>query len=143
MKITAVRVQLAEDHRDTLRAYCSIEIDGVFAVKDLKVIETDAGHFVAMPNRVATQKCTACNARMDVRANFCSSCGSPVLEREPPQGDESGGRLFADIAHPITPKCREQLEAAVLAAYARKLETSRKVSGDCLQASSGRPRAGV
>ena len=117
MQITEVRIKLVTDLDDRLRAFCSITFDGEFVVRDLKIIQGQRGHFVAMPSRKLMEKCNRCSAKNDVKARYCSHCGSklPVSATS----DNTGGRtrMFADIAHPINPGCRERIEQAVLIAF--------------------------
>ena len=47
MEITEVRVFPV--HEEKLKAYVTITLDGCFVVRDLKVIQGNAGVFVAMP----------------------------------------------------------------------------------------------
>jgi stage V sporulation protein G len=49
MKITEVKVFAVNE--DRLKAYISITIDGVFVVRDLKIIQGTSGLFVAMPSK--------------------------------------------------------------------------------------------
>ena len=86
-------------------------------VRDLKIIQGQRGHFVAMPSRKLTEKCARCSAKNEVRARYCSHCGAPLppVPEADPQGVRS--RMFADIAHPINATCRDQIEKAVLAAF--------------------------
>ena len=50
MDITAVRVfPVASEER--LKAYATITIDNVFLIRDLRIINGNAGMFVAMPSR--------------------------------------------------------------------------------------------
>ena len=51
MEITDVRVRLAKPDGSKLNAVASITIDGSFAVHDIKIIEGNAGPFIAMPSR--------------------------------------------------------------------------------------------
>lgn len=53
MQVTDVRVRRYEGE-GKVRAYCTILIDGVFAVHDIKVVEGTKGLFVAMPSRKGT-----------------------------------------------------------------------------------------
>jgi len=50
MEISSVRVMPVSKNA-RLKAYVTIEIDGRFAVKELKVIKGHDRHFVAMPTR--------------------------------------------------------------------------------------------
>lgn len=117
VQITEVRIKLVTDLDDRLRAFCSITFDGEFVVRDLKIIQGQRGHFVAMPSRKLMEKCVRCSAKNEVRARYCSNCGTALPPS--PAIDHSSGRsrMFADIAHPINPHCRERIEQAVLAAF--------------------------
>jgi stage V sporulation protein G len=117
VQITEVRIKLVTDLDDRLRAFCSITFDGEFVVRDLKVIQGQRGHFVAMPSRKLMEKCVRCSAKNDVKARYCSHCGA-ALPPSPPMDHSNGrSRMFADIAHPINPHCRERIEQAILAAF--------------------------
>lgn len=50
MEITEVRLRLVKDP-GKLKAAASITIDDCFVVHDLRVVETETGLFVAMPNK--------------------------------------------------------------------------------------------
>jgi len=49
MKITEIRVFPVDEEK--LKAYITIVLDDCFVVRDLKVIQGNAGLFVAMPNK--------------------------------------------------------------------------------------------
>lgn len=51
MQITDVRVRKAGKDDGKLRAYCSVVIDGMFVVHEVRVVEGSNGVFVAMPRR--------------------------------------------------------------------------------------------
>ena len=121
MEVTEVRIKLVEDpehHR--LKAFCSVTIDGCFVIRDIKVVEGARGLMVAMPSRKKTEHCARCGAKVAVTAQFCEHCGAR-LERF--DGPGRGGDSYVDIAHPITPRCRERLERRILNAYESELET--------------------
>ena len=117
MEITEVRIKLVTDLDDRLRAFCSITFDAEFVVRDLKIIEGQRGHFVAMPSRKLMEKCNRCSAKNDVKAKHCSNCGTRLPETRQQRNDGGKPRMFADIAHPINAQCRDRIEAAVLAAF--------------------------
>lgn len=50
VEITEVRLRLVKEP-GKLKAAASITIDGCFVVHDLRVVETEGGLFVAMPNK--------------------------------------------------------------------------------------------
>ncbi len=131
MQITEVRIKLITDLDDRLRAFCSITFDGEFVVRDLKIIQGPRGHFVAMPSRKLTEKCVRCSAKNDARARFCSHCGTSIPASVTPDATVGRSRMFADIAHPINPSCRERIELAVLAAFEEERERSRQPGYVC------------
>jgi stage V sporulation protein G len=49
VEITEVRIKLMEEPGERLKAFCSITFDDSFVVRDLKVINSNTGLFVAMP----------------------------------------------------------------------------------------------
>lgn len=131
MEITEVRIKLVSDVDDRLRAFCSITFDGAFVVRDLKIIQGQRGHFVAMPSRKLTEKCGRCSAKNEVRARYCSHCGAalpPTPEIDPAAGRS---RMFADIAHPINAACRDQIEKSVLAAFEEETLRSKQPGYVC------------
>jgi len=130
MNITEVRVKLTEAKKNRLQAFCSITIDDDFVVRDLKIIEGYKGAFVAMPSRKLTDKCPKCSCKNHLRSRFCNDCGSKLSERHPvgdSRGDSSGKfKLYADTAHPINSKCRDEIERKVLAAYKEETEKAKE-----------------
>lgn len=117
MQISEVRIKLVTDVDDRLRAFCSITLDGEFVVRDLKIIQGQRGHFVAMPSRKLMEKCPKCSAKNDVKARYCSHCAAALPHSTPTEQPSVRSRLFADIAHPINAACRERIETAVLTAF--------------------------
>ena len=79
MEITDVRVKLSSGGQPRLLAYCTITFDGVFVVRDIKVIQGNDGPFVAMPSRRPTQRCHNCKTRNPVKSRFCGECGRKRL----------------------------------------------------------------
>jgi stage V sporulation protein G len=124
MNLTEIRVRALQAPRDNLRAFVTLTLDGTFVVRDIRIIEGPQGLFVAMPSRRATARCAACAGHNHLRARYCNDCGArlPSTPVEDSNGISSEARLHTDIVHPISREGREQLEAAVLAAYAAELE---------------------
>ena len=120
MEITEVRIFPRESEDRKLRAYATITIDNAFVVRNVKVIEGNKGLFVAMPSRKLREACPKCRYKNAIRSKFCNQCGGslPQVERKVEIGEtskrQSGHR---DIAHPITPECREYIQKKVLDAY--------------------------
>jgi stage V sporulation protein G len=124
MEITEVRIKLTEDSDDRLQAFCSITFDDCFVVRDLKIIEGTNGPFVAMPSRKLTSHCTRCGCKNHLRACFCNQCGGKLNPDRAARDHEGRAKLYADIAHPVNSKCRELIQAHVIAAYQRELKLS-------------------
>lgn len=117
MEITEVRIKLMEDQQERLQAFCSITFDGCFVIRDLKIIEGAKGSFVAMPSRKLTDRCPTCHSKNHLRSLFCNQCGSKLPMERAVKADDGRAKLYADIAHPINSRCREQIQARVLHAY--------------------------
>lgn len=120
MEITEVRVRLVQDGgQERLRAFVTVTFDNCFVVREIKVIEGDQGHFVAMPSRKSMRRCRKCRARNVVQASYCNSCG----EKLPAASGQETRRekLYLDVAHPINSACRRMLHEAIMKAYEEEL----------------------
>ena len=51
MKITSVNVRKIEKEGSRMKAIASVLLDDSFAIHDIRIIEGDAGLFIAMPSR--------------------------------------------------------------------------------------------
>lgn len=131
MRITEVRIKLAEASRERLHAFCSITIDGCFVVRDLKIIEGTKGPFVAMPSRKLTDRCGQCHAKNCLRATYCSQCGVRLPERRGTRDADGRSKLYADIAHPINSACRETIQSRVLEALEQERVLARQPGYVC------------
>ena len=126
MEITEVRIKLTEDSDDRLQAFCSITFDDCFVVRDLKIIEGTNGPFVAMPSRKLTSHCQRCGCKNHLRAAYCNQCGGKLNPDRATRDHEGRAKLYADIAHPVNSRCREQIQEKVISAYQKELELSRQ-----------------
>ena len=136
MDITDVRIKLMPDPGDRLLAFCSITLGRCFVVRDLKIIDGENGRFVAMPSRKLMARCPECGNKNNLRARFCEQCGqalTPSNGATNRTGGGAGGRpkLYADIAHPISAKCRKTLEHRVTEAYEAELELAKQPGYVC------------
>lgn len=121
MDITEVRIKLMEDQQERLQAFCSITFDGCFVIRDLKIIEGAKGSFVAMPSRKLTDRCPTCHTKNHLRSQYCNQCGSRLPMERAVKAEDGRAKLYADIAHPINSRCRENIQARVLHAYQEEL----------------------
>ena len=120
MEVTEVRVFLRnKDSNKKLKAYVTVTFDNCFVVRDVKVIEGSKGLFVAMPSAKMKITCSQCGHRNVVRSKFCNQCGTTVAQQSNPLAtpEEARQTEHKDIAHPITPECREYIQKKVLEAY--------------------------
>src|SRR5438105_15779212 len=117
MQLTEVRVNLCGGHSSRLKAFCSLTFDDTFVVRDVKLIAGPDGLFLAMPSRKLCDHCPRCGDKNHLRARFCNGCGYRLNEnRFMRNTNHTGGtrmKLHADIAHPINPACRSQIEQEV------------------------------
>jgi stage V sporulation protein G len=124
VNITEIRIKLVPGHRDKLRAFASLTIDGALVVRDIKIIDGGARTFVAMPSRKLCDRCQQCGGKNYVRARYCNDCGAR-LGRDRADIDERGRpRLYSDIAHPIHQRARDQFQEAILSAFGKEIEAS-------------------
>lgn len=120
MEITEVRITRAGDIRggnDRLAAFCSVTLDDMFAVRDMKIIRDRHGLFVAMPSRKVHDSCPECGGKTPVTARFCGDCGTKLCKGREAAAMNEHGRLHVDVAFPVNAACREMFEATILAAY--------------------------
>mgnify|MGYP001615614303 CR=1 FL=1 len=119
--------------RNTVVAWASVELDGKFAVHDVRVVQTkDARLLVCMPSRRRRLPCPGCNTTgkdedygVSMSDFYCPRCGA----KQPPpevrvakiqeESGESRPRLHYDVCHPTTPEMRHEIERAVLDEYKR------------------------
>ncbi len=122
MEVTEVRVKLAGDRDDKLRAFCTITFDDSFVVRDIKVIRGTKGAFVAMPSRKLTDLCPKCRGKNHLRAHFCNECGGRLALERAAREPSGRAKLHADIAHPVSREFRGYVHGVILEAFARELE---------------------
>jgi len=130
MEVTEVRVFLRnKDSNKKLKAYVTVTVDNCFVVRDVKVIEGSKGLFVAMPSAKMKTTCPQCGHRNVVRSKYCNQCAAAIEQHIKPTAtaEETRQTEHKDIAHPITPDCREYIQKKVLEAY--ELEMSRTPAG--------------
>lgn len=125
MVITEVRVKLMEINHERLLGFCSVTFDGMFVIRDLKIIDGGKGWFVAMPSRKLTDRCPECKSKNPLRARFCGHCGLALDEDRAIRGQEGRTKLHADVAHPIHGHCRDLIEKSVFQAYRDERERAK------------------
>jgi stage V sporulation protein G len=129
MQLSEVRISLCGSQGGRLKAFCSLTFDNTFVIRDVKLIEGNDGLFLAMPSRKLCDRCRRCGEKNHLRARFCNNCGGRLNENRYLQLQHHNGgsrlKLHADIAHPINPECRMELEERVLGAYRDELERSK------------------
>lgn len=124
VEITAVRIRLVNSKDNKLRAFACVSVDNSFVIRDIKVISRPNGLFVAMPSRKLTFCCQRCNSKNHLRSKYCNTCGTRLSAPHAALNGRGRVKLYADVAHPITPECREHFHQKVLAAYEEELARS-------------------
>ena len=112
MIVTDIRLKLVDEVR--LKAYCTITLDFVLVIHDLKIIDGNKGLFVSFPSRKATVRCT-CGCNNVLRARYCNACGIELQ-------DSVIERSHFEIVHPIDKGFREYVDGYIIEAY---LQTAR------------------
>lgn len=126
MDITEVRIKLVENAAERLLAFCSITISAAFVIRDLKIIGSPSGPFVAMPSRKLCAHCPGCGCKNPFKAGYCNQCGKKLVEGPTPRDGDGRSRLYADIAHPINAVCREMIQNRVVSEYEAELVRARE-----------------
>ena len=125
MHLTDVRVHLCGGQGGRLKAFCCLTFDDSFVIRDVKLIEGDAGLFLAMPARKLCDHCSRCNEKNHLRARYCNHCGNRLNENRH-GGANTRIKLHADVAHPINPRLRSELEQSVLEAFYREMQRAQE-----------------
>jgi len=124
MRLTDVRIHLC-DQIGRLKAFCCLTFEDSFVIRDVKLIEGDGNLFLAMPARKLADHCSRCHEKNHLRARYCNHCGLRLNEFRH-GGPKQRIKLHADVAHPINPILRDELEREVIAAYEREIERSQQ-----------------
>ncbi len=127
IRITEIYIKLlSEDEPDRLLAFCSITLEGMFVVRDLKIIQGRDRILVAMPARKLTDRCPYpdCGAKNVLQAKFCQQCGCQLNPERAERRAAGRSKLYADIAHPISTEARIALEGLIIGAYERERQLS-------------------
>lgn len=138
MEITEVRITLVNRPDDRLRAFCSINIDNEFVVRDIKVVMGSRGLVMSMPSQKITDHCPQCNGKNAISSKFCVECGCKLLQRQGPIDKFGRVQLFIDIVHPLNNRCRDMIRQKVLEAYEAELKKSGRTEPE-LTVAHGRP----
>ncbi len=126
MVVSDVKIELVARPGEQLLAFGSIVFDHCFVVRDIKIIQGHKAIFVAMPNRKITHRCTKCGEKNSFQSRFCQACGVAFADAGGRSETPGRSKMFADIAHPITASCRNEIHAAVLKKYHEEVERSRQ-----------------
>ena len=133
MEITEVRVFLKDGQDKKLKAYATVTFDNCFVVRNIKVIQSAGGLFMAMPSRKMKFACPKCNFKNEAGAKFCSHCGAKLPAQDVTKQPRDAKADHRDIAHPVTKEFREYLQKKVLEAYEQQVakgESSPQEPGD-------------
>jgi stage V sporulation protein G len=125
MEISEVRVKLVNNKDDRLKAFCSMTLDNMFVIRDIKIIEGTNGYFVAMPSRKMSDHCDKCSGKNHLRAKYCNNCGSTLSDNRARKDPKGRMKLHADIAHPINADCRQRIQDAIVVAFKDEVEKSK------------------
>jgi len=117
MEITEIRVFLKDGQDKKLKAYTTVTFDNCFVVRNIKVIHSTNGLFMAMPSRKTKFSCPKCNFKNEAGSKFCNYCGAKLPVQDQASKPKDTKADHRDIAHPVTKEFREYLQKKVLEAY--------------------------
>ncbi|MDD3374569.1 MAG: septation protein SpoVG family protein [Candidatus Omnitrophica bacterium] len=125
MEITEIRVFLKDGQDKKLKAYTTVTFDDCFVVRNIKVIQSTNGLFIAMPSRKVRLSCPKCHFRNEIGSKFCNHCGAGLsVKNVSAATPEDSKAEHRDIAHPVTKEFRDQLQKKVLEAYEKEVGSS-------------------
>jgi len=123
MEITEVRINLKEASNNKLKAFATITIENSFVIRDIKIIDGKKGLFVAMPSSKVSENCPNCGKKTPIRNRYCGECGKRLPYSSVSPSVKERREEHRDIAHPINPECRTQIQKIILAAYYEKVNS--------------------
>jgi stage V sporulation protein G len=126
MEISEVRIKLINNDYDRLKAFCSITWDDEFVIRDIKIIAGDGGFFVAMPSRKISDHCDKCRSKNHLQAKYCNNCGAHLPDKRAKRDAQGRIKLYADIAHPVNARCRNNLQKQILRAFIKERTLSKQ-----------------
>jgi stage V sporulation protein G len=133
MEITEIRVFLKDGQDKKLRAYTTVTFDNCFVVRNIKVIHSTNGLFMAMPSRKTKFACPKCNFKNEAGSKFCNHCGAKLPVQEQSLKPKDAKADHRDIAHPVTKEFREYLQKKVLEAYDQQVAKGESSPADVPQ----------
>lgn len=96
MEVTEVRVFVADEDDERLKAYATVTFDNCFVVRDLKIINGNSGLFVAMPSKKRKDG-TYKDIAHPIHSEFRQSLENIILEKYNSE-HKSPGDVQADAA---------------------------------------------
>jgi stage V sporulation protein G len=78
-----------------------------------------------------TDRCATCHSKNHLRSLYCNQCGSKLPVERALKAEDGRAKLYADIAHPINSRCRENIQARVLHAYEDELVRAKQPGYVC------------
>lgn len=124
--VTSVELRLEpEGSGHGVLAYATVELHGLWVVRDVRVVSGPRGLIVQMPSRKVTDRCAnpECNAPNPLRSRYCGACGSRLPEGRRPPADASRPHVrdpfHEDVFHPRGVYARGLMTEAVLGEYRR------------------------
>ncbi|KJJ84166.1 SpoVG family protein [Candidatus Omnitrophus magneticus] len=129
MKITEVRIFPTKSRDGRLKAYATITFDDWFVVRNVKIIQGNTSHFVAMPSRKMMDPCPKCGFKNVRGSRFCNDCGASLPAPRVIENARGKQGEHVDIAHPIRQECRLYIQEQVLTAYEEEMKR-KEAEGD-------------
>ena len=122
MKVTEVRIFIIAGQDKKLKAYATVTFDDSFVVRNIKVIQSSSGVFVAMPSRKTKISCSECGYKNEVGSRYCNQCGSEEKVALDGEGARDSKAEHRDIAHPISQEFRDYVQSEILKAYQAEIQ---------------------
>ena len=113
MKVSEVRIIPVKSGNGSTKAYASINLDGVFAVNDIRVVEGNKGLFISLPNRKGKDKDgnekyydiafpTTAELRKEISDAVIAKYNETSQSQSQPQSNADGASQLADEDDPFS-----------------------------------------
>lgn len=122
MIVTHVYAKLPDSSSGNLMGFCQVVFDNLLIVRDIKILNSGRGPFLAFPTRFLTDHCpnSECKGKNRLEARFCNWCGRP-LQQNRFQLKPNGRPLIEEsCTHPMNTDFRFYVQDEAMKALERE-----------------------
>lgn len=123
MEVTEISLTITNlsENKVGVLAYVNLVLDGVLAIKGVRLVRTPTRKVISMPYREKQGLCISCGNKNSLNHTYCFNCGV-LLKFVVPKGE----RIFIDVVHPTNPILRRHLEGVIFEEFEKELKDVQK-----------------